>query len=104
MDQDPCLAGRFALEEHEQQYLSETNAGPSFALICYLNMLQTKPGPELFGSNSLVHNIWQSKLFVVQPLLENAELQNFWSSGYLKKNESWIIKSCWHEVVLICRV
>ena len=57
----------------------------------------------------LYHNIWESKLFVVQALLEITELKNYWGSRgsqYDKKSlelsdESWVIKSFRHEVVLI---
>ena len=38
-----------------------------------------------FNGVLLVHKIQQSKLFVVQTLLEIAELQNYWGSQYLKK-------------------
>ena len=48
-----------------------------------------------------IHNIQQSKLFVVQTLLEFPELQNYWGSNVHDmskeslevRDESWIIKS-----------
>ena len=65
-----------------------------------------------FPEYMLVHNIWQFKLFVVQTLLEIAELQKYWGAGgwrYFKKSlelidESWIIISCAREVILIRQV